>query len=143
MNKIIFSVIIPKYNRTETLKRALQSLVTQTYKEFEVIVCDDGSTDNTKEIVDSFKNNLSIRYIWEENWGGPARPRNSGINISKNEWICFLDSDDWWYPKKLETVLSRLNNADIIYHDLDVFTPNGKKITKKNSWKICKKTCLY
>ncbi len=115
-----FSVIIPTYNRAERLRLTLESLFKQTYKNFEVLVCDDGSTDNTAEVVESFKNKLEIIYIWEENWGGPARPRNNGIKAAKGEWICFLDSDDWWYPEKLETCLPFLENNDLIYHDLVV-----------------------
>lgn len=128
--KITFSIIIPTFNRAERLKVALNSLVDQIYKKFEVIVCDDGSTDHTKEIVDSFKDKLTIQYIWNENWGGPARPRNIGINASKAEWICFLDSDDWWYPEKLAICKNYCNDADLIYHDMDIYTPHEKKRLK-------------
>jgi glycosyltransferase involved in cell wall biosynthesis len=133
MNEPTYSVIIPTYNRPKPLRRAIQSLVAQTYKNFEVIVCDDGSTDHTKEVVTSFKNDLNIKYIWDENWGGPARPRNRGIKKAKGEWICFLDSDDWWYPKKLETVKKYLDDydVDVVYHDLDIFTLRGKRFWKK------------
>ncbi|MEI7636303.1 MAG: glycosyltransferase family 2 protein [Syntrophus sp. (in: bacteria)] len=133
MNELTFSVIIPTYNRQEPLRRSLQSLVAQTYKNFEVIVCDDGSTDHTEEVVKSFKNDLNIEYIWEENWGGPARPRNNGIRVASGEWICFLDSDDWWYSKKLETVERYLDTCDIdfVYHDLDIYTLKGKQFWRK------------
>jgi len=118
---IKFSVIIPTYNRASDLDRCLASLVTQTFTDFEVIICDDGSTDNTKSVVDSYCNRLDVKYIWQENWGGPARPRNSGIKLAQADWICFLDSDDWWYPNKLEKCFKYLDSADIIYHDLDVY----------------------
>jgi glycosyltransferase involved in cell wall biosynthesis len=133
VNKPTFSVIIPTYNRQEPLRRALQSLVTQTYKNFEVIVCDDGSTDNTREVVTSFKNDLNLKHIWEENWGGPARPRNNGIKEATSEWICFLDSDDWWYPRKLETCNNCLKRCDIdvAYHNLDIYTNKGKGFREK------------
>lgn len=121
-----FSIIIPTYNRAELLKRCLNSLVEQTFKDFEVLVCDDGSVDNTKEIVKEFRNRLDIRYHWETNWGGPARPRNRGIELSKGEWICFLDSDDWWYPNKLEASLDYLNDYDLIHHDLDLYKCSEK-----------------
>jgi glycosyltransferase involved in cell wall biosynthesis len=125
-NKNTFSIIIPTFNRGERLKIALNSLESQTYKNFEIIICDDGSTDNTKEIVESFKNKLTIQYIWNENWGGPARPRNIGIQASQTDWICFLDSDDWWYPNKLEICLDFMDRYNVIYHDLDIYTGNGK-----------------
>ena len=138
MNKYMFSVVISTYNRAEFLTRALRSLVAQTYANFEVIVCDDGSTDQTKEVVESFKNKLNIKYIWEENYGGPARPKNNGIKAASGEWICFLDDDDWWYPNKLEIVSKYLNNGDIIYHDLHPFNPNGKKFRKIKGRKLKK-----
>jgi glycosyltransferase involved in cell wall biosynthesis len=119
LSKALVSVVIPTYNRAIYLNRALLSLVTQTYKNFEVIVCDDGSTDNTKEVVDSFRNFLNIKYIFDKNWGGPARPRNNGCKVASGEYICFLDSDDWWKPQKLAvSVVALTRGADIIYHDL-------------------------
>lgn len=126
MNKTIFSVIIPTYNRAELLRRAMRSLVLQTYKNFEVVVCDDGSTDHTKEVVASFRNDLNIKYVFENNWGGPARPRNNGIKASESAWICFLDHDDWWYPNKLAVALGYLSKGDILYHDIDVINQKGK-----------------
>lgn len=123
----LFAVIIPTYNRAPDLRRCLDSLVLQTHKDFEVIVCDDGSTDNTKEIAESYQDRLNLTYSWEENWGGPARPRNRGLKLAGGEWICFLDSDDWWYPNKLEECGRYLNSADIIYHDLDVYNRSSDK----------------
>lgn len=125
MSQNFFSVIIPTYNRSSLLVKCLESLCAQTFKSFEVIVCDDGSTDNTSTVVESFKNKLDIRYFWNENWGGPARPRNVGIQNSKSDWICFLDSDDWWYPKKLEEIYPFTAISDVIYHDLQAFSPDG------------------
>jgi glycosyltransferase involved in cell wall biosynthesis len=113
-----FSIIIPTYNRALLLKRCLESLCNQTYKNFEVIVCDDGSTDGSEEVIREFENKLHLRYIYKENWGGPARPRNNGIKESSGEWICFLDSDDWWREDKLEKCKPFLEDYDFIYHDL-------------------------
>lgn len=125
-----FSIIIPSYNRAEKLRRALESVSLQTSKNFEVIVCDDGSIDHTRKVVESFKALMSVTYIWEENWGGPARPRNNGLKVAKGEWVCFLDSDDWWYPEKLATVFASTNNVDVIHHNSDAFDRNGKKLLK-------------
>lgn len=136
MKTFKFSVIIPTYNRAERLKIALDSLSFQTYKNFEVVVCDDGSIDHTKEVVESFSDKLSISYVWEENWGGPARPRNNGIKASKADWICFLDSDDWWYPEKLERCLPLINKYDLIFHELDVYNTFKKISTRHKSRKL-------
>jgi glycosyltransferase involved in cell wall biosynthesis len=120
-----FSVIIPTYNRADCLQRCLNSLVAQTCQDFEVIVCDDGSTDQTCEVVTEFADRLPIQYYLTKHWGGPAHPRNIGIEKANGEWVCFLDSDDWWYPQKLEICLPLLSNYDVIYHMLDVVSPAG------------------
>ncbi len=127
----LFSVIIPTYNRANNLGRCLASLVAQSYKNFEVIVCDDGSTDNTKEVVESYRSQLDIVYSQGEHWGGPAVPRNRGIALARTKWICFLDSDDWWYPNKLEECAKYLNSADVIYHDLDVYDNSSGRLFRR------------
>jgi glycosyltransferase involved in cell wall biosynthesis len=129
MESYFISVIIPTYNRAGDLNRCLKSLQGQTYKHFEVLVCDDGSTDNTIEVVDRYNSILDIQYIKDENFGGPARPRNNGLKKAKGSVIAFLDSDDWWYPNKLEILLPFLLDYDIIHHKLDVFT-NFKRTNK-------------
>lgn len=104
------SVIIPTYNRANLLPRAIKSVLNQTYKDFELIIVDDGSTDNTKKVVEEFqKKDPRIKYIWQKNSGGEARPRNMGIRHSKGEYIAFLDSDDEWLPEKLEKQVKLLN----------------------------------
>jgi len=87
--KPMFSIIIPTYNRAERLKIALESIFNQTFQDFEVLVCDDGSTDHTKDVVQLFVDKLDLTYIWEENWGGPARPRNNGIKKEKANGCAF------------------------------------------------------
>jgi glycosyltransferase involved in cell wall biosynthesis len=123
------SVIIPTYNRGNQLKICLEKLCQQTFKNFEVIVCDDGSTDDTAQIVAEFKAKLDLQYIKDENFGGPARPRNNGLKIAKGEVIAFLDSDDWWYANKLEESIKYIEDYDVIYHNLDKYktldNPNG------------------
>jgi glycosyltransferase involved in cell wall biosynthesis len=139
-----FSIVIPTYNRAEQVCRALNSIAKQTFSDFEVIVCDDGSNDITEQVVASFTNQFPVIYLWENNWGGPARPRNRGISEAKGEWICFLDSDDWWYSNKLETVKKYLDNhdTDVVYHDLDIYTSKGKLFWKKARGKRFKKPVL-
>lgn len=87
-----FSIIIPSFNRAHTIGRAILSVVNQTYTDWELVIVDDGSTDNTMEIVESFHDNR-IKYVWQENQERSAA-RNHGIRLANGEWICFLDSDD-------------------------------------------------
>ncbi len=126
-NLPIVSIIIPTFNRKNQLRVCLKSLQEQTFKNFEVLVCDDGSTDNTLEIISEFNSSLIINYIKDTNFGGPARPRNHGILQAKGEIIAFLDSDDWWYPTKLEITVPFLKDYDFVYHDLDVFNGLNKQ----------------
>lgn len=138
MSAPFFSVIIPTYNRAEKLRRALEALKRQTCRDFEVIVCDDGSTDATGEVVAEYSEVLPVTYLWEANWGGPARPRNWGIAAARGEWICFLDADDWWYPEKLAEVLPKTGEADLIYHDCDVYMKEGRSSVGKRSRQLQK-----
>jgi glycosyltransferase involved in cell wall biosynthesis len=129
-----FSIVIPTYNRALFIAELLQSLSNQSINDFEVLVCDDGSTDNTQEVVQSFVNQLKIRYFYNENWGGPAHPRNVGIKNAVGEWVCFLDSDDLWYANKLESVSSVIkDDIDVIYH---LFSTNSKKKSTIGLYKV-------
>jgi len=130
-NNPFFSIIIPTYNRSGKLRRTLESVERQTFRDHETIVCDDGSTDNTSEVVDSFFEKMPMTYLREENWGGPARPRNNGLRAARGEWICFLDADDWWYPDKLERVYETISHADVVHHDGDIYASAGKKLLVK------------
>jgi len=137
--KPFFSVVIPTYNRADKLERALKSVLCQTYKNFEILVMDNGSTDNTHEIVASFSD-PRIKYEWDENSGGPARPRNRGIALAKSEWICFLDSDDWWMADKLQACFDCINDkVDLIYHDLEIVSDNPRLFSRKKimtTWQV-------
>ena len=90
------SVIIPTYNRAKLLDRAIQSVLNQTYQDFELILVDDGSTDNTREVVSGFADDR-IRYIrLNEGTGGCAAPRNLALGVAQGEYIAILDDDDFW-----------------------------------------------
>jgi len=97
----LVSVIVPTYNRGCFIRETINSALNQTYQNFEIIIIDDGSTDNTKEIIKSFNDNR-IKYVFQKHSGLPASSRNTGIKIAKGEYIAFLDSDDLWFPLKLE-----------------------------------------
>ena len=120
---MFFSVIIPTYNRSSDLNRCLNELIFQDFKNFEIIIIDDGSTDNTRDIVFQFEDKLNINYIKIKNSGGPAKPRNIGIDNSKGKYLCFLDSDDTWFKDKLSScynVIQRIE-PDVIFHKMAVF----------------------
>jgi glycosyltransferase involved in cell wall biosynthesis len=95
------SVIIPTYNRVDTLHRAVKSVLNQTYPISEIIICDDGSDDDSFESISSL-NSPIVRWINCGRNGRPAIPRNIGIKESKSSWIAFLDSDDEWLPDKIK-----------------------------------------
>jgi glycosyltransferase involved in cell wall biosynthesis len=126
------SVVVPTFNRARDVARCLESLAAQTYRDFEVLVCDDGSKDNTREVVEGFKDRLDVSYHWAENWGGPARPRNTGIGLARGEFIAFLDSDDWWAPEKLARSVQALDaGADLVYHPLYIVDFAGQANFRK------------
>jgi len=112
----LISVVIPTYNHAHFLGRALQSVVDQTYQNWEALVIDNHSQDNTDEIVAGFKDSR-IRLFKIQNQGVIAASRNLGIRQAKGEWIAFLDSDDYWYPSKLERCMKQLfDGYDLVCH---------------------------
>ncbi len=97
------SIILPTYNRAYIIEKAIQSVLNQTYQDFELIIVDDGSTDNTEEIIKKLQEkDKRIRYIKLETNKGAAAARNEGIKIAHGKYITFQDSDDEWLPEKLE-----------------------------------------
>jgi glycosyltransferase involved in cell wall biosynthesis len=109
MTKPEFSVIIPVYNRTDLLKRAVGSVLRQDFQDFEVLVVDDGSADDIKNIVDGFSD-PRIRYFRQSNQGASAA-RNAGIDRATGTYVAFLDSDDVFLPHHLATMHAMLRNA--------------------------------
>ncbi|MEL6462427.1 MAG: glycosyltransferase [Cyanobacteria bacterium J06621_15] len=99
----LVSVIIGNYNYGRFIAEAIESVLSQTYENFELIVVDDGSTDNSREIIESYGDRLTA--IFQEN-GGQGAAFNSGFAASKGEIICFLDSDDYYYPEKITKVVA-------------------------------------
>lgn len=125
------SVIIPTYNRAHLIERSIRSVLDQTYQDFELIVVDDGSTDNTEEIVARFGDDR-LRYIrHNQSSGSPAAPTNTGIKAARGEYIAVQDSDDEWLPGKLEKQMQVFNNASaevgIVYTDMWRVSEDGKK----------------
>ena len=128
----LISVVIPTYNRADLIPKAIQSVLDQTYQNWELIIVDNYSDDGTKEVIDSFKD-PRISMLLLPRTGSVAASRNMGVQHSKGEWIAFLDSDDWWFTTKLSTVCEVIQtNPDLIYHDLQIVSGlNDAKSHKK------------
>jgi glycosyltransferase involved in cell wall biosynthesis len=110
------SVVIPTHDRSQQVNAALESVLAQTYRELEVIIIDDGSTDGTEEIIQGLVSKEAdrgkpIRYFFQANQG-PSVARNKGIEQAHGEWIAFLDSDDTWLPEKLELQVEALEQFE-------------------------------
>jgi len=123
MQKPFFSVVIPTYNSEDFITKTLETVFSQTYDNYEVIVSDDGSSDNTVEVVKAVFDKYGHREnkILINSHGGPGVARNKGIEIASGQWIAFLDSDDQWYQEKLQKVAENINQHkeyNVICHSL-------------------------
>ncbi len=128
-SEVKITVVIPTYNRADFLSKTIESVLNQTTKPDEVIVVDDGSTDNTKQIL----KNYDIKYIYQANQGVSVA-RNTGIQYATNDWICFLDSDDIWEQSKLTKQIDfHKNNSDILISYTDELWIYNNKIIKQTS----------
>jgi len=129
MQTPFFSVVLPTYNRASFLPKAINSVINQTYTNWELVIIDDGSTDNTKEIVTSFKD-TRIKYIYQQHKERSAA-RNNGINNAKGKYICFLDSDDIYkneHLKQLYSLISVKKNPVALIFSNYLIQKNGKLI---------------
>lgn len=117
------SIIMPTFNRAYCLTRAIKSVMLQTFTDWELIIVDDGSTDETSQILDRFSQTLRsrFRHFKIEN-SGAAKARNAGIVATSSEFVAFIDSDDIWLPEKLDMQISRLStNAGVDFSFTDYF----------------------
>lgn len=150
----LVSVIMPSYNTAEYISESIASVQEQTYADWELIIVDDCSTDNTDEIVKPFLSDKRIKYIKNETNSGAAVSRNRALREAKGKWIAFLDSDDLWFPEKLEKQILFMKKYD--YHfsytnyiEIDETTnPNErsvtgpKKVTRHGMYNYCWMGCL-
>ncbi|MCX5701520.1 MAG: glycosyltransferase family 2 protein [Candidatus Omnitrophica bacterium] len=128
-SKDLVTVVIPTFNRSELLRRAVESCIKQNYRELEIIIVDDASCDNTQEVVNSF-GDPRIRYIRHERNSGLSAARNTGIRNANGEFIAFLDDDDEWLPSKIESQIKIFKQE---YEKIGlVFTNAYEEETKKN-----------
>jgi len=133
----LVSVVIPTYNRADKIHMSLESVLGQTYENLEVIVVDDGSTDNTEEVIKSY-DDPRIRYIEHEVNQGATAARNTGIKAALGEFVAFQDSDDKWHPKKIEKQLDAYMNSPkdhkVIYTKVCGNLTSGGKIYVPEKW---------
>lgn len=130
----LVSVVIPTYNHGHLISEAITSVLNQSYKNFEIIIIDNYSQDNTEEVVKSFKDK-KINYIKFNNKGIIAASRNIGIKNTKGELVAFLDSDDVWYKDKLKySIKAFQKNADIILSCHNEYCVRNNKIIKKYNY---------
>lgn len=138
MNENMISVIIPSYNSAPWLPRCLDSLLAQTWKNMEIIVVNDGSTDNTCQVMEAYTSRYDhVRLVTKKN-GGEYAARITGVEHAQGNWIAFVDSDDeaepWMYERLLENALKY--DADISHCGFKVVYPNGKVEYQQNTGKV-------
>lgn len=107
------SVIIPAYHHAAFIGESIDSVLAQTYRDFEIIVVNDGSPDNTEEIIRPYIDSGLIRYVWQENQG-VAAARNQGAALAQGDYLSFLDDDDWWPPDKLEWQVAAMDLPSVV-----------------------------
>lgn len=151
----MISVIIPTYNRANVIRRSIDSVLNQTYKDLELIIIDDNSSDNTEQIINDI-NDKRLRYIKLNENKGACFARNYGITISKGEYIAFQDSDDEWCLDKLKLQYDYLEkrNLDVVSCRVEIFADKNiifprrvdltldsvyldNRITTQTSWRSC------
>ena len=140
------SVIIPVYNSSKHLKECIDSVINQTYKNLEIIIVNDDSTDNSLSIINSYKDKRIKLIDLKENVG-VSFARNKGIERATGDYICYLDSDDYWNHNKIEKQIKFIKNKAFIYTDYE-FLSNGKRkrvnVPKKMTYKdALKNTTIF
>ena len=133
----LVSIIVPIHNSELFLSDTVNSVLNQSYKNWELILVNDCSTDNSKRVYGKYKNDKRVRWIDLDKNVGPALARNYGISIARGDYICFIDSDDVWSEEKLEKQISfmRKKKCAFSYHSYEFADskciPNGKKVIAK------------
>ena len=143
MNPLV-SVIIPTYNNAQYIREAIESVLKQTYRNFELIVVDDGSTDKTREALDPYINKNQIKYIYQNNKKQGAA-RNNGIKHAQGELIALLDSDDLWLPEKLELQVPLFidKKVELVYAGVMKFSDKDNRIVKTTNFEKCFKGYIF
>lgn len=149
----LVSVIMPSYNTDSYIADTIQSVIDQTYQNWELIIVDDCSTDRTREVIASFRDERII-CLKNGNNAGAASSRNYALRKAKGKWIAFLDSDDLWMPNKLEKQISFMKDKNAAfsytaYEDIDCdgaplgyITRGPKRVTRRGMYRYCWPGCL-
>lgn len=128
-NNILFSIIVPVYNTEKYIDKCIESILNQTYYKYEVIIINDGSTDNSKKVLEKYKDNEKIKIITQPNQGQSVS-KNIGLKESNGDYILFVDSDDYIEPDLLSTLSSNIkDNIDIIRYQIRTVNEQYKVIT--------------
>ncbi len=128
----LISAIITTHNRADLLPRALDSVIAQTYKNIELIVVDDGSSDNTPEVIQKYKEQYPLKYIQNKQSLGASAARNKGIEAASGKFITGLDDDDEWHEDRIsELVAAYSDEYSCVTSDTKMIYPNGEVIWKK------------
>ena len=150
----LVSIITPSWNCGRFVEETIQSILAQTYTNWELLFQDDGSTDNTREIVARYADDPRIKYACNPKNSGAAITRNNALLRAKGRWIAFLDSDDLWFSEKLERQLAFMveNNYAFTYHEyteisesgeqLNVYVSGKKRVNKFDMYACCWPGCL-
>jgi len=127
----LVSVVIATYNMAQYLPKAIDSVLAQTWENLELIVVDDGSTDNTVAAMEAYRDDARVRYLPTENQGQP-RAKNTGVTAARGEFIAFCDADDLWSPKKLAIQMPFFNNpkVGVVYSDVSYIDESGMPLEK-------------
>lgn len=150
----LVSIIMPSYNTAPYIAESILSVIDQTYKDWELIIVDDCSKDNTDEVVKPYLHDMRIKYLKNDGNSGAAVSRNRALREAKGKWIAFLDSDDLWMPEKLENQIAFMEKngyhfSYTNYSEIDmkgdktgVIVTGPKRITKIGMFNYCWPGCL-
>jgi len=133
------SIIIPTYNRCNFLLQAIASILSQWNDDYEIVVIDDGSTDDTREKLHQYIDSETVKYIYQANSGKPSVARNRGISMAEGEFICFLDSDDYLTADSIQKrvdILEKYKSIALVSSDWIDITENGKETISDKSWVV-------
>ena len=139
------SVIVPIYNSEKYIYQCVDSILNQSYKDIELLLINDGSTDASGRICDEYaRNDTRVKVIHKEN-GGVASARNLGLGLARGEWLTFVDSDDWIEPTMLEEVYqkAKIDNADLVFVDIRYSYPTCISVYQTFRWRGKPQDALY